>query len=351
MIPSPDSDFLDLLLDLTSLQTLSIPSRADLLSIAPDIISFENHKKLATELQKISDKELIGAVIDALGNLSLTKECTVDMVNDMISRINTFSLCDVPVVLNYIIKSVTPETSHSVFRKLIKEIDFESWSTTPSIPLLQPSQLSQQTNNLKGKQKELPKWSEAVIFDTIRSSIRSQTFLKSELLKILDSDFSGLADDESEQINIETGVFILLTLLTSMTTDKKKFYAILLKKVTLLDFPPSLFSHSGVNIIHKHSEGLKQYFPILIQFAEYLLRVGCKSYGDYAGLVAKEIYVGVFLEAENSDRQDIVGCLVAHIGSQSQSEMDTAFDVLLELTQVDAKGISVFSIFIKSLLD
>ena len=63
------------------------------------------------------------------------------------------------------------------------------------------------------------------------------------------------------------------------------------------------------------------------------------------------LYVSCFRLFSSYQQQEVVAALVTHVGSGVEVRVNAAFEVLSELVRSDAKSLSPFAVFIKSMLD
>ena len=98
-----------------------------------------------------------------------------------------------------------------------------------------------------------------------------------------------------------------------------------------------------------HADGLKEYFNSILSLSESLLRSSQQQ--SVIAPIACALYLSSFKAFDAYHRQEVVGSLVTHIGSGSQTEVNSAMSVLLHIVREDTQKMSRFTIFIKGILD
>ncbi|RKO85638.1 Fanconi anaemia protein FancD2 nuclease-domain-containing protein, partial [Blyttiomyces helicus] len=186
----------------------------------------------------------------------------------------------------------------------------------------------------KGRAREL--MSEAIIIDSLKTGIRFDKVVMEEWLKII----GELRNPRDCKV---LDILVLLIVFSISPATKKKIEVLFRKKVEQGVFTKELLEET----IGNHAEGLTGYSEELHKLASMLLRGGVGTQGRVAGA----IYCTGFKVFDTFHRQETIASLVTHIGSGLQGEVDAALQVLLDIVQVDPKGVERFGIFIKSILD
>jgi len=105
-----------------------------------------------------------------------------------------------------------------------------------------------------------------------------------------------------------------------------------------------------VDTIRDHKDGLKDYFQIVINIAESMIRSSLRSV-DFLAQAASGILITAFKSGDTWHKQEIIGSLVTHIGSGISNEMDVSLDILQEIAKEDSGEVLKFVVFIKNILD
>lgn len=149
-------------------------------------------------------------------------------------------------------------------------------------------------------------------------------------------------------------VFVLL-MIHDVISFKKSSEAIFLKKVKRGDFSARLLRQ----VFHNHARAVRPYFDGLSLIAEHLMRTmapptsAASGHGSMSATqaVARTIFIESFQRFDRYCQQEVIGTLVAHVGSGNVSEIDGALAVLQTLVTTCPEKVYSFYIMIKGILD
>ncbi|KAG0232814.1 Fanconi anemia group D2 protein [Actinomortierella wolfii] len=284
------------LLEVINMTPLSV--QRDVIVFIPEIIPDSEHKAVVSGFLEImeSTSSLVVPILDALSNLNLQVTMLRNARNQVVEKLESADLEDLPVVIKFLLQTVDPETVEDVITEIRQKLDFKS------IRNLQTNGRS--ADNWKhSSQAQTP---EVLILDALRSGIRYQKFVASTWFKMLQS-------------------------LTKSTRFKRKVEALVHKKV----IEGALTRRLLEDVLTMHGGALRessQSFPIVS-------RTACTLY-TYAFYIFDAYY-----------RQEIIGSLLVHIGSGSKVEIDSSLAVLHTIVQVARQSLNEYSAFIKGVLD
>ncbi|KAI9326873.1 Fanconi anemia protein FancD2 nuclease-domain-containing protein [Obelidium mucronatum] len=128
---------------------------------------------------------------------------------------------------------------------------------------------------------------------------------------------------------------IVLTLLRSDLQTQKKVDALFKAKIKSNLISPSLIG----NTFKQYFVGMHHYFSTILGSCEGLVREG-----DAFHSVAISMYCSSFLVFDTHNRQQLIGCIIAHIGSGVQHEVDCGLKILLELTSLSPEDLDQLTI-------
>ncbi|KAG0240616.1 Fanconi anemia group D2 protein [Actinomortierella wolfii] len=294
------------LLEVINMTPLSV--QRDVIVFIPEIIPDSEHKAVVSGFLEImeSTSSLVVPILDALSNLNLQATMLRNARNQVVEKLESADLEDLPVVIKFLLQTVDPETVEDVITEIRQKLDFKS------IRNLQTNGRS--ADNWKNSsQAQTP---EVLILDALRSGIRFQKFVASTWFKMLQS-----------------------------LTRSKKVEALVHKKV----IEGALTRRLLEDVLTMHGGALREYMPSVTSISENLLR-SSQSF-PIVSRTACTLYTYAFYISDAYYRQEIIGSLLVHIGSGSKVEIDSSLAVLHTIVQVARQSLNEYSAFIKGVLD
>ncbi|KAI8991035.1 Fanconi anaemia protein FancD2 nuclease-domain-containing protein, partial [Mycotypha africana] len=268
--------------------------------------------------------DLMVPVLDALSNLTIHSEGLEDVRETVLERLVSVELDALPVIVKFLLQTVTPQTVDWVVLEIRQKLDFKQLGKI-------------QEQSTQSKEKAVKDTPEALILESIKTGLQFHRFVCDSWLKSIVALHS---QREHKLIDM-----LVLIILCSMTSMKKKVENIIKKKIVQGKLTASLFEQT----ILYHSDGISGYWNTLLTLAESLLR-SCQQNNSISSCAAA-LYLSLFQSADAYYRQEIIGALVTHIGSGIEAEINTALDVLLKLVQMNASNVIGYSVFIKGILE
>ncbi|KAJ3071955.1 Fanconi anemia group D2 protein [Podochytrium sp. JEL0797] len=278
----------------------------------PEIMPDSGMSLIVAALQNCMERnsEVTVEVLDALGTVGVPSEMQAEITETVVGLLKEAETECLPVMLRFLLQTTTPETVTSLIDSIRTKMDFESIAASFN---------AQDAGNSDA----------ALIFDALKTGIARQKFVLDAWIKLI-VDLK-LANDH-QPIDV-----IVLTLLRSDLQTQKKVDAVWKAKIRAGTLSPSLVGDTPFQT---------RYFPYLLSLCETLTREGSIYHP-----VVSPMYTSSFLVFDAHNRQQLIGCLIAHIGSGVQHEIDCALAILLELTVVRPGAVLKFGIFVKGLLD
>ncbi|CAJ0839128.1 14050_t:CDS:10, partial [Entrophospora sp. SA101] len=301
----------------------------EIITSLPEIINDSEQKTFIKELVNLMDQnhQLLVPILDALSNFDNNSQMLRQIQESVIDKLECANLDDLPIIIQFLFDASTSDDVNKVIRKIRDKVDFRS------IEKIQ-DELAVSKRNQKRKRDQTP---EPLILESIKFCILSRKYIHDAWLKII-NDISSPIDHKIIDI-------LVLLILHSIKSSKKKVEAIFRKKISVGLFTQSLLKETIIN----HHAGLEYYFPGILSLSECLLRTSLQDATIVRAACA--FYHSAFVAFDTIQQQEIICSLATHIGCGSFTEVDSALSVLLHLVETNVKEMVRFSIFIKSLLD
>ncbi|KAJ1856196.1 Fanconi anemia group D2 protein [Coemansia sp. RSA 1822] len=295
----------------------------------PDIISDSDNTQVTKVLASMLKEtpELMLPVLDTLGSLDCAPALLQGARNSVISHLASAEPIELPVLLRFLLQSVSADAAAPVIMRIRKRLDVDS------IVLA-----SRQRSASAADQSP-----DVLIFDAIATSLRSHKHLRDAWLKIIASD----ADNVGSQTTLD---LVVLLILHQITTHTKRVESALKAKIDIVSsqpiaYTPALFESN----IARFPAVFSVHFPALVSVSGWLIQTS--ALGSQGSRVATSILVSAFAAMGMFQRQEISGELAVHIGSGNVNEIDTAAHIYLELATKHPYELRPFAVFIKGLLD
>jgi hypothetical protein len=178
---------------------------------------------------------------------------------------------------------------------------------------------------------------ETLVLDAVQSALRLRKDLTNLVLKQLDAVARG------GYRAIDWWLICALHS-TSMAKAKPKVTKLVTSKAAKQQLTPQLLRAALVG----HGAALRPYYATHLELAGQLLRATDAT----ARQLGRSLYVLLLHEfGESYDRQELIGCLLTHVGSGNEPEVDTALLALVELSTEHTAALSQFSAFLTAILD
>ncbi|KAG9294638.1 hypothetical protein G9A89_008117 [Geosiphon pyriformis] len=316
------------ILEMVSITPLGI--QREIITSLPEIVNDSEQKMIITELKDlmVQNHQLMVPILDALSNFSLEEDSISEIREVVVDKLESADLADLPIVVKFLLQTVTPDDVQEVIQKIRRKLDFRT------IGKAQNESLNYSKRAGKAKKEQMP---EALILESIKIGLQFNKFVKDAWLRAI-IDLKTSMDHKIIDI-------LVLIIMHSLSNMKKKVESLFIKKLAGGLFTNQLLEET----ITCHAEGLLEYFNSILSLSEVLLRTTKQQ-----ALIARSactLYRSSFKVFEAYHRQEIVGSLVTHIGSGSPIEVNSALSVLLYLVEEDSEKMNRFSIFVKGILD
>uniref|UniRef100_A0AAR2LJ47 FA complementation group D2 n=1 Tax=Pygocentrus nattereri TaxID=42514 RepID=A0AAR2LJ47_PYGNA len=302
-------DFKDLankLMQLVSVAPIEI--QRDIITSLPEILEDSQHGDMARELNALlqENTQLTVPILDALSSLNISTALLAEVRGAVMSTVSAVQLEDLPIVVKFILHSISASDANEVVSDLRKKLELEQ-CVVMSVSLV------------------------------IKSAVRFQKTISEAWLKVSRSFtayFFGCVVD----------VLVLLILhSTNANQSRRGAERVLRAKVRA-----GLIQESLLNKTFKgYAQVMRGYFPSILALAQGLLRSPDCCVVPFGG----HMYKQAFTAFDSYCQQEVVGSLVTHVCSGVSGEVDVALELLCELVSQKPTEMSQYAVFVKGILD
>ncbi|KAM8758909.1 Fanconi anemia group D2 protein isoform 1-T1 [Rhynchonycteris naso] len=310
----------------------------DFITSLPEIIGDSQHADVGKELSDLltENTSLTVPILDVLSSLQLDPQLLSKVRQLVISKLSSVKLDDLPVIIKFILHSITATDALEVISELREKLDLQH--------CILPSQLQASQSKLKnkgrtsssGNQENSSKDCVFLLFDVIKSAVRYEKTISEAWIKAIEC-----IAPESEH---KTFDLVMLLIIYSTNTQTKKYIERVLRNKIRSDCFQEQLLHSTFYI---HYLVLKDVCPSILSLAQNLLH----SLDQSIILFGSFLYKYAFKFFDTYCQQEVIAALVTHICSGNEAEVDIALDVLLELVVLNLSAMRLNAVFVKGILD
>ncbi|XP_070557572.1 Fanconi anemia group D2 protein-like isoform X2 [Ptychodera flava] len=308
----------------------SVAIQREIITCIPEVVEDCHHSEVATQLKEILQQgsQVTVPILDALVNLNLRPELVAEIRLTVLQMLPSADFDDLPVIVKFILQSVTPTDALEVINDVRSNLDFPG--NMSAMPTTSP-----QDRHRNRSSTDTSKGIEVLTLDAIRSAIRFQKCIAEGWMKSIES-VSGATEHKV------IDVFVLL-ILHSNGNRRKIVESLVRNKIRCGHFNEELLhtTFSG------HTQVVREYFTSVLSLAEILLRSPEPPVASFGCALYKQAFIYFDLYCQ----QEIVGALVTHIGSGYAGEVDSSLDILSDLVESRPNAMAPFAVFIKGVLD
>ncbi|KAJ8409352.1 hypothetical protein AAFF_G00235500 [Aldrovandia affinis] len=331
-------DLADKLMQLVAVVPVEI--QRDIITSLPEILEDSQHSEIAKELNSLlqQNTQLTVPILDALSSLNLSSALLTEVRRAVMATLSAVQLEDLPVVVKFILHSISASDASEVVSDLRKKLELELCVLPP---VLQASQ-----SRLKNKGATWPSSvmsdttsqdCAALVLDVIKSAVRFQKTISEAWLKAIGS----LEEAEHHKVIDLLVLFILHS--TNANQSRRGAEKMLRAKVRGGQIREALLQKT----FRGHAQVMRSYFPSILALAQGLLRSTDPCVVPFGG----HMYKHAFTAFDSYCQQEVVGSLVAHVCSGVSGEADVALELLCELVTQKPAEMALYGIFIKGILD
>uniref|UniRef100_A0A673HUZ6 Fanconi anemia group D2 protein-like n=1 Tax=Sinocyclocheilus rhinocerous TaxID=307959 RepID=A0A673HUZ6_9TELE len=292
----------------------------DIITSLPEILEDSQHGDTAKELNGLlqQNTQLAVPILDALSSLNLSSALLSEVREAVMGTLSAVQLEDLPVVVKFILHSISASGPNEVVCDLRKKLELEQ-CVLPAV--LQASQSRMKSKAVSGNGQD----SVALVLDVIKSAIRFQKTISEAWLKVVD--------------------LLVLFILHSTNANHSRRGA---ERVLKVKVRKGLIQESLLQKTFKgHAQVMRGYFPSILALAQGLLRSSDCCVVPFGGHMYKQAFTGF----DSYCQQEVVGSLVTHACSGVSGEVDMALELLYELVSQRPAEMSQFTVFVKGILD
>ncbi|CAL1539003.1 unnamed protein product, partial [Lymnaea stagnalis] len=293
------------------LSSTSVDVQIEIMACIPDIVEDSEHGEVARKLREelMGNKDLTCPVIDALTYLNISSDLVTEIRTSVLDMLKTFSINDLPIVINFLLESVTAQEALEVRCDMCYNIN----------------QLS--TDVIDNRIKTSIK----LTIDALKSRMQFKRAVAEAWLKALDAakDFKPI------------DIFVLLIL--HWLNNKKAVESLMRNKIR-----NGLITEANLHsTITSYTSIIREYFPSLMSLARGLLHSPEPSICS----IACSIYKMTFTAFDSYCKQEIVESLITHTGSGVIGEIEASLDTFADLVKDQLQAMSRYAAHVKIVLD
>uniref|UniRef100_A0A3B5REF4 FA complementation group D2 n=1 Tax=Xiphophorus maculatus TaxID=8083 RepID=A0A3B5REF4_XIPMA len=233
---------------------------------------------------------------------------------------------DLPVVVKFILHSVSASNAYEVVSNLRQKLELEQCVLPP---VLQASQI-----RMKSKSSD----SVTLVLDCIKSAVRFQKTISEAWLKAIES----VGDIEDHKVLDLLVLFILHC--TNANQSRRGAERVLKLKVRTGLMQEALLQKTFRDYSQVVMRG---YFPSILALAQSLVRSPDPCVVPFGG----QMYRHSFTAFDSYCQQEVVGSLVTHVCSGVSGEVDVALELLCSLVMEKPSEMALYAVFVKGILD
>uniref|UniRef100_A0A4W4HSZ0 FA complementation group D2 n=1 Tax=Electrophorus electricus TaxID=8005 RepID=A0A4W4HSZ0_ELEEL len=262
----------------------------DIITSLPEILEDSQHGHMARELNALlqENTQLTVPILDALSSLNLSSALLAEVRGAVMTTVSAVQLEDLPVVVKFILHSISASDSSEVVCDLHKKLNLEQCMLS---------------SVLQASQNGFIKDSVALVLEVIKSAVRFQKTISEAWLKAVEN----VHETEDHKVQI----FIL--------------------------------DHLHLSF----SQVIRGYFPSILALAQSLLRSPDCCVVPFGG----HMYKLAFTAFDSYCQQEVVGSLVTHVCSGVSGEAGVALELLCELVSQKPTEMAQYAVFVKGILD
>ncbi|KAF7659435.1 hypothetical protein LDENG_00298030 [Lucifuga dentata] len=327
----------DKLMQLVSVVPVEV--QRDIITSLPEILDDSQHNDVAKELNSIlqENTQLTVPILDALSSLNLSSSLLTEVRESIMSTLAAVQLEDLPVVVKFILHSISASDAYEVVCNLRKKLELEQCILPP---VLQASQSRTKSKGAIARSTAAAGSSQdsvTLVMDGIKSAVRFQKSISEAWLKAVESV------DEAEDHKVMDLLVLFILHLTNSNQSRRGAERVLKAKVRTGLIQEALLQ----KIFRDYAQVMRGYFPSVLALAQSLLRSPDPCVVPFGG----HMYKHSFTAFDSYCQQEVVGCLVTHVCSGVGGEVDMALELLCGLVTEKPSEMALYAVFVKGILD
>uniref|UniRef100_A0A8C9SCI8 FA complementation group D2 n=1 Tax=Scleropages formosus TaxID=113540 RepID=A0A8C9SCI8_SCLFO len=310
------------LMELVSVAPVEL--QRDIIVSLPEILEDSQHNDVAQELNSLlqQNTQLTVPVLDALSSLNLNPALLAEVRSGVMATLTAVSLEDLPVIVKFILHTVSASEANEVVSDLRKKLELE-FCVSPAL-----TQASQHSDN---------QGCVGLVLDTIKSAVRFQKTISEAWLKAIEN----VVETEDHKVTDLLVLFILHTV--NANHSRRGAERVLRIKVRGGQIRETLLQRT----FRGYADVMRNYFPSILSLAQGLLRSPDPCVVPFGA----HMYKHAFSTFDSYCQQEVVSSLVTHICSGLGGEVDAALELLCELVVQRPDEMALYAVFVKGILD
>ncbi|XP_041804460.1 Fanconi anemia group D2 protein isoform X2 [Chelmon rostratus] len=323
------------LMELVSVAPVEV--QRDIITSLPEILEDSQHHDIARELNTLlqENTQLTVPILDALSSLNLSSSLLTEVRGAVMSTLAAVQLEDLPMVVKFILHSVSASDAYEVVCNLRKKLELEQCVLSTVLQASQSrvaSKGSASTPAAGSSQDSI-----ALILDGIKSAVRFQKTISEAWLKAIES-----VDEVQDHKVIDLLVLFILHF-TNANQSRRGAERVLKVKVRTGLIQEALLQRT----FRDYAQVMRGYFPSILALAQSLLRSPDPCVVPFGG----HMYRHSFTAFDSYCQQEVVGSLVTHVCSGVGGEVDMALELLCGLVTEKPSEMALYAVFVKGILD
>uniref|UniRef100_A0A8D0CT53 FA complementation group D2 n=1 Tax=Sander lucioperca TaxID=283035 RepID=A0A8D0CT53_SANLU len=314
------------LMELVSVAAVEV--QRDIITSLPEILEDSQHNDIARELNSLlqENTQLTVPILDALSSLNLSYSLLTEVRGAVMTTLAAVQLEDLPVVVKFILHSVSASDAYEVVCNLRKKLELEQCVLPP---VLQASQSRMKSRGSAASSQD----SVALMLDGIKSAVRFQKMISEAWLKV-----------GNESVFKPPYLLVLFILHSTNANQSRRGAERVLKvKVRAGLIQDTLLQRT----FRDYAQVMRGYFPSILALAQSLLRSPDPCVVPFGG----HMYRHSFIAFDSYCQQEVVGSLVTHVCSGVGGEVDMALELLCGLVTEKPSEMALYAVFVKGILD
>uniref|UniRef100_A0A3Q2VGZ3 FA complementation group D2 n=1 Tax=Haplochromis burtoni TaxID=8153 RepID=A0A3Q2VGZ3_HAPBU len=323
-------DLASKLMELVSVAPAEV--QCDIITSLPEILEDAQHNDIARELNSLLQEktQLTVPILDALSSLNLASSLLTEVRGAVMATLAAVQLEDLPVVVKFILHSVSASDAYEVVCNLRKKLELEQCVLPP---VLQVSQSRMNSKAPAGSSQD----SISLILDCIKSAVRFQKTISEAWIKAIESV------DEVEGHKVMDLLVLLILHSTNANQSRRGAERVLKVKVRNGLIQEALLQRT----FRDYAQVMRGYFPSTLALAQSLVRSPDPCVVPFGG----NMYLHAFTAFDSYCHQEVVGSLVTHVCSGVGGEVDVALELLCGLVNEKPSEMAMYAVFVKGILD
>uniref|UniRef100_A0A3Q2VGY5 FA complementation group D2 n=1 Tax=Haplochromis burtoni TaxID=8153 RepID=A0A3Q2VGY5_HAPBU len=331
-------DLASKLMELVSVAPAEV--QCDIITSLPEILEDAQHNDIARELNSLLQEktQLTVPILDALSSLNLASSLLTEVRGAVMATLAAVQLEDLPVVVKFILHSVSASDAYEVVCNLRKKLELEQCVLPP---VLQVSQSRMNSKAPGGSASAAAAGSSqdsiSLILDCIKSAVRFQKTISEAWIKAIESV------DEVEGHKVMDLLVLLILHSTNANQSRRGAERVLKVKVRNGLIQEALLQRT----FRDYAQVMRGYFPSTLALAQSLVRSPDPCVVPFGG----NMYLHAFTAFDSYCHQEVVGSLVTHVCSGVGGEVDVALELLCGLVNEKPSEMAMYAVFVKGILD